>query len=118
MSADRQRTLVDLAKLRTRFDDDEELLGEIFRVFIAEVPDRRTNILAALAGGDLERLTRLAHSLKGVAGTIFAEELRQVAYDLEMASKAGDADKSARLVPGLLDVLARVADELRAVQAP
>ena len=112
MTGDTASTLVDLAKLRLRFDDDEELLGEIFRVFIAEVPERRANIQAALAGGDLDRLTRLAHSLKGVAGTIFAEDLRQVAYDLEMAAKAGQAGQVEGLAATLLGLLDRVADEL------
>ena len=104
--------LVDLAKLRVRFDDDEELLGEIFRVFIAEVPERRTNIRAALAGGDLERLSRLAHSLKGVASTMFAEDLRQAAYDLEVAAKSGEADKVGGLAEAVLGLLDRVADDL------
>jgi len=111
-------TLVDLAKLRERFDDDEELLGEIFHIFLSEVPDRRTNILAALATGDLDRLSRLAHSLKGVAGTMFAEDLRRAAYDLEIASRNGDGAQSAHLGAEALELLGRVAAELTAYLEP
>ena len=98
--------LVDLVRLRQRFDDDEELLAEIFRVFVAETPGRRADFEAALAAGDMGRLAHQAHSLKGVAATMLAEPLRQAAYDLEMASKAGDAadvGRKARLMLGLLE---------------
>ena len=115
MTQEHALSLVDLAKLRERFDDDEELLHEIFRVFLAEVPDRSGNIRAALDNGDLVRLTGLAHSLKGVAGTMFAEELRQAAYAVEMAAKAGDGGQAAALVETLLDALGRTAEELKLV---
>jgi histidine phosphotransfer protein HptB len=100
---------VDLAKLRLRFDDDEELLVEIYRVFISEVPGRRASIEAALASGDLTQLTRLAHSLKGVSSTIFAEPLRQVAYELELAARTEDREHLDRLVALALERLDVVA---------
>lgn len=98
--------LVNLARLRQRFDDDEELLAEIFRVFVAETPGRRAEFEAALAAGDMGRLAHQAHSLKGVAGTMLAESLRQAAYDLEMAAKAEDAaavGPRTRILLGLLE---------------
>lgn len=94
--------LLELEKLRQRFDEDDELLAEIFQVFIAEAPDRRKAMETALAAGDLDGLSRLAHSLKGVAGTMFAEPLRQAAYALEKGAKAGDAAEAARLTDALL----------------
>lgn len=97
--------LIDLAKLRLRFDDDEELLTEIFRVFIDEVPGRQAGIRAAFTAGDLARLTHMAHSLKGVAATMFAEPLRQAAFDLEMASRAANHEQADRLVGRVLDLL-------------
>lgn len=112
MTRDVRLELIDLVKLRARFDDDEELLEEIFRVFIGEVPERRANILAALAAGDLDRLSRLAHSLKGVAGTMYAEDLRQAAYDVEKAAKDGDGAQAANLGAGLLDLLQRTSEDL------
>jgi len=103
--SDMQPEPVDLDKLRLRFDNDEELLGEIFQVFISETPDRRVGIEAAWTSGDLPLLTRMAHSLKGVAGTMFAEPLRQSAYDLEMAARAEDRAVAGRLVSQVLDLL-------------
>jgi HPt (histidine-containing phosphotransfer) domain-containing protein len=113
MTRDVDLALVDLDKLRIRFDNDEELLAEIFRVFLAEEDERRAKILAAMADGDLNRLSGLAHSLKGVAGTIYAEELRQAAFAVEMAAKAGDAATALPLGQGMLDLLARTAEDLK-----
>ena len=100
-----EQPLLDLAKLRERFDNDDELLAEIFAVFAREAPGRRSAMEAALAAGDLAKLTGMAHSLKGVAGTMFAEPLRQAAYDLEMAAKAGDAAAVAPMTETLLGLL-------------
>jgi len=96
---------IDMVKLRQRFDDDDVLLAEIFKVFTSEAPGRQSGITAALAAGDMEELTRRAHSLKGVSGTMFAEPLRQAAYDLEMAAHAGDAAAVAQAVPVVLSRL-------------
>jgi len=100
---------IDLARLRARFDDDQDLLAEIFSVFISESPGRRTDLEAALAAGDLTRLAGLAHSLKGVAATLFAEPLRQAAYALEQAARAGDAAAAQAAVVTVLDLLERTA---------
>jgi signal transduction histidine kinase/DNA-binding response OmpR family regulator len=48
-------------------------------------------IRQALDGKDFELARRLAHTLKGVAGTIGADELRAAAKDLEMAIAEGNA---------------------------
>lgn len=97
--------VLDLAKLRERFDNDDELLVEIFAVFAGEAPGRRSGMEAALAAGDLAKLAGLAHSLKGVAATMFAEPLRQAAYALELAARAGDAQAAAAAVPVVLERL-------------
>ena len=101
-----EQRLLDLARLRERFDDDDELLAEIFAVFAGEAPDRRSGMEAALAAGDLARLAGMAHSLKGVAATMFAEPLRQAAYVLEMAARSGDAPAAAAALPPVLERLA------------
>ncbi|EFL49452.1 Hpt protein [Solidesulfovibrio fructosivorans JJ]] len=99
---DGTRGLVDMDRLRQRFDNDNELLGEIFRVFQSETPGRRAGFEQALASGDMNAVTHLAHSLKGVAATMFAEPLRQAAYDLELAGRAGDTAAASRLAAVLL----------------
>jgi len=100
---------VDLDRLRRRFDDDGELLAEIFRVFRAEAPGRHAAMGAALAAGDMEQLAHHAHSLRGVAGTLFAEALGTAAYELELAARAADPDcpRLAGVVLARLDAAVR-----------
>lgn len=55
----------------------------------------------AHAGGDLDALRLLAHSLKSVLGTLGHEALAAAARELEDASAAGDRDGARRLWPPL-----------------
>ena len=105
--SEQNQNLIDLDRLRQRFDDDEVLLQEIYAVFRHETPGRRAGIEAALAAGDLEALTGMAHSLKGVAATMFAEPLRQAAHALEKAARAGDVATARAAVPDVLHLLER-----------
>jgi signal transduction histidine kinase/DNA-binding response OmpR family regulator len=70
------------------------------REFAAKVLEKfRTQSIQTLEGlvrglkeKDAELTTRSAHSLKGMAGTVAAEALRQAAADAEAKSRAGDWD--------------------------
>lgn len=104
--------LIDMARLRERFDDDQELLAEIFAVFVSESPGRRAGIEAALAEADLATVAGMAHSLKGVAATLFAEPLRQAAFALEKAARSGDASAARTAVALVFDLLDRTAASL------
>ena len=105
---------LDLTKLRERFDNDDELLAEIFSVFAGEAPGRRSGMETALAAGDLANLAGMAHSLKGVAATMFAEPLRQAAYALEMAAREGAAGAAAAAAPEVFRLLAATVTSLPA----
>ena len=61
----------------------------ILRKFVAGQKDTATEILKALDGNLLSTAGRLAHTLKGVAGTIGAPELQGLAERLESAIKDG-----------------------------
>lgn len=97
--------LIDFAKMLDRFDHDRELLQEVMAVFVAEAPERARRIEDAAARGDMEGLVRLAHSLKGVCGTMHAEPLRELCYRVEMAARTGEEQVAGELAPQLLAML-------------
>jgi CheY-like chemotaxis protein/HPt (histidine-containing phosphotransfer) domain-containing protein len=69
---------------------------------------------ALLMGGDAgEELHRFAHSLKGAAGGIAAEQLESLARDLEAAAQLGDHAQARALADRLLPVLKQIVDGLR-----
>ncbi|MDQ7831318.1 MAG: Hpt domain-containing protein [Desulfovibrionaceae bacterium] len=110
-------TLIDLPKMLERFDHDLELFREVMDVFVAETPERSRRIAEAAARGDMEQLVRLAHSLKGVCGTMHAEPLRELSFQVEMAARAGDAQTVAEKAPHLLAMLGDLARHLTTVAA-
>jgi signal transduction histidine kinase/CheY-like chemotaxis protein len=80
----------DIETLRTYVDHDEELLLELLDLFRSEFARNRTWINDAINMNDWHVLERAAHSIKGGAANIRAEELRSVAERLEDGSRHHD----------------------------
>jgi len=95
---------------------DEEILAELFMVmedgppdglteicdlFLAGVPDRISDIRAALVGDRIEDAAKASHSLKGTAGAFGARRLGEVAGRLEQACRVVDGTSRDELVEEL-----------------
>lgn len=76
-------------RLLLRFRDSQRVFGERFAV--------------ALADGDVEAATRVAHSLKGVAANVGATGVQQAAEVLEKACRSGAAEADIRQHAAALD---------------
>jgi len=63
-------------------------LAELVEIFVSEMPDRVSAIEAALREDDLEGVRRLAHQLKGAAGSYGFDSLTPLAAAVE--SRAGE----------------------------
>ncbi len=77
------------ALLYSRLGGDPDL-GELVVMFVEEMPCRTATLSECFDGGDLEGLRRLAHQLKGAAGsygfdllTLFAARLESAVRDEE-----------------------------------
>jgi CheY-like chemotaxis protein/HPt (histidine-containing phosphotransfer) domain-containing protein len=74
------------------------LLPDIMVTFLVET-ERRLGLLAVrVAAGDCTGAADEAHALKGAAGTFGAMALRQAAYRLELAGRAGDRERLGALL--------------------
>lgn len=69
---------------------DEEMLMQIYDMFVIYVPQSLSELEAAISKNEINTIERLSHSMKSSAGTIGAEALRECAYNMEMSSKAND----------------------------
>jgi two-component system, sensor histidine kinase and response regulator len=87
----------DRAALLERLGGDEMILTEIVRVFLEDAPGQFQAMQAAAASGDIGVLRRLAHTMKGAAGTVGATRLQDAALALEQAVVAGDTAASGLL---------------------
>lgn len=68
------------------FGDDEDL-AELVEMFVDEIPDRVQTMLDAAEGSDWEQLGRIAHQMKGAAGSYGFSEVTNVAAVLEHACR-------------------------------
>jgi HPt (histidine-containing phosphotransfer) domain-containing protein len=73
-----------------RMSGDSELLVNLFALYQTDAPKKLDTIGQLARAGDMQQLTRLAHSLKGASATVGASRMCQLAMDLEQAAKNGD----------------------------
>lgn len=82
----------------------------IVEMFLAEIPARVQTIQSAVQGGDLPRLRRIVHQIKGAGGGYGFPQISEAAQKLENCLDAsGEAWRSQILVPmeTFLNILAR-----------
>ena len=84
----------ELKELMERLDGDEELLRELLAIF---QQDARTNLFKArdaLVMGDFARLTRVAHTLKGMLRNLSMGAAGRTATALEAAAREETMEES------------------------
>ena len=77
-------TAIDQAPIFSTLANDR-VLGELVKMYVAEMPDRMAALENAYSGGDRELLRRTAHQMKGAAGSYGFHGLTQSAAALESA---------------------------------
>jgi PAS domain S-box-containing protein len=75
-----------------RFDHQRDFYAHLLQKFITRHGKDVQCIREGFADNDINRATRLSHSLKGMSGNIGAEQLFEQARDLEHALRYGEAD--------------------------
>ncbi|MTV49395.1 hypothetical protein GJ688_10435 [Heliobacillus mobilis] len=70
-----------------------EDLQDIFEAFFAEAAETLERCEPAIRNGDFAMLGELVHDLKGSASNLRMEQVRELAYQLELAAKEGNMEK-------------------------
>jgi HPt (histidine-containing phosphotransfer) domain-containing protein/CheY-like chemotaxis protein len=83
--------VLDSEKFKEQVGFDRELLLEIIDLFLEERQRQEPEMRSALEIGEFDRLSRLAHTIKGSLASLHAMRARLHAQDLELAAK--DCDK-------------------------
>ncbi len=87
---------------------EPDVLAEVLRMFLSEVPPRMDRLRNAWAAGNIEEVHRAAHSLKGSAGNIGARAFFAVCSQLDERGKTGDLAGVAPLIDALAAEFGRV----------
>ena len=94
-----------------------ELFKRMFSQFRAGNRDTVVNIRSALAQNDLATAERLAHTVKGVAANLGANQLSALGAKLEQAFRSGELDEVEVLIAELETELGIVNEEMERFEA-
>ncbi|HUT95890.1 MAG TPA: Hpt domain-containing protein [Thermoguttaceae bacterium] len=93
--------------LYSTLDADPDL-REIVEMFVEEMPDRMASLLDRANSADWEGLRRVAHQLKGAAGSYGFEPITCSAADVEQAIRESRPEEEIRrMVTDLVDLCDR-----------
>jgi HPt (histidine-containing phosphotransfer) domain-containing protein len=104
----------DRAELLERVDGDAELLVEIVRIFLDDLPRASDEMRLASEAGDLKTLARAAHKLRGALANLCAGAAASAARRLEQHAGADDSGKARRELATLMAELGRLKGPLEA----
>jgi HPt (histidine-containing phosphotransfer) domain-containing protein len=85
----------------------QDAVGRIVDRFLEETPERVATLRTAIENSDAHLLEQAAHAMKGIAGTVGANEMRDVADQLENLGRTGTTDGAHSLVVALEHALTR-----------
>jgi CheY-like chemotaxis protein len=105
---------LDVETALERLRGNRELYAMLLKTFMQDAARQIETATAALDGGDLETASIAAHSLKGAAGTVGADALREQALALEQAARQGRVDECVRRLSLLRQALDRLARDVAA----
>jgi len=105
---------MDFEKALNEFEGDKALLMEVLKGFVLNVRKQIRIIRQALMSQDAERVRREAHSIKGGAANLRAEELYRIAFELEKIGKSGDLERGIEILEKLETELADL-DKLESI---
>ena len=84
--------LVDIGKLKVRYGNRAEFIRRLTSTVMTSHRGTADELRAAAASGNLERIGKLAHTVKGSAGTLDAAELKSLAARVERAAHISNAE--------------------------
>jgi len=91
----------DKADLMARMADDEGLAHKVIQGYLADFPKQIEVLRGYLESGDATGAIHQAHNLKGASANVSGMAVRELAFEIEQAAKAGDMDAIKALMPNL-----------------
>ena len=107
------RTLVDWVRLEHRYSRHRNFIPRLLRIAAASLEQVPSLLRTAVAEGNLPELARIAHTVKGTCGELFAEPVAAGAAELEQAARAFQPD-AVQLAEQLAGLALQVLVEIRA----
>jgi CheY-like chemotaxis protein/HPt (histidine-containing phosphotransfer) domain-containing protein len=100
-------------KALREFEGNREILMELLWKLIEDVKDQIGKIHKAIHDGNIEVVKREAHTIKGGASMLTANDLSSVASELEQIAKAGSLEGSTEIIERIEKEFNRLEDYVR-----
>jgi HPt (histidine-containing phosphotransfer) domain-containing protein len=95
-----------------------DIVARIISRFLEETDERVLTLRAAADTGDSKKLESAAHALRGIAGTVGATEILQLAVRLEQIGREGRTNGAADLVTDLEFAVGRARPIFKRLREP
>ena len=96
---------IDFDSLYNRCMGDASFAASLLDSFAEDGRDRMNQILRLTDHGDTAGVSKVAHSLKGIAGIVAAQDIQCLSARIESAGKSGEIEVLHRLVDDLKNVV-------------
>ncbi|MCK5147652.1 response regulator [bacterium] len=104
---------INSAKVIERIGGNEKLYMKICEIFIDDTPQLFLQLKEAVNSDELRDTERLAHSIKSSSANIGADQLADIALDMEKAAGNGDLNKVSSLFDKYQNMLDKAISELQ-----
>lgn len=109
--------ILDLTRLEEAFEDDTAGIAELLGMALETGVKHRRALDEGLARGDASVVARAAHSIKGSAGNIGANEVARLAIELDRRARSGDLSGAREQIIAIGAAYDRLADAVDAYRA-
>ncbi|MCP4679398.1 MAG: response regulator, partial [Deltaproteobacteria bacterium] len=96
-----------------RFRNNRSRAIKIASVFLGDIPNQIMKLERSLSENDTEVATRQAHTIKGAAANVGAEELCALAFEMETMGKDNELEAIGRIIPELNRRFERLKDQMK-----
>ncbi len=100
---------IDLSWLRSQFDNDEQIVGEILDAFLEEIDSLWLSLFRLVLTRDAEAVRKSAHAIKGSLQNVGARAAAESARAIELAAKQG-------MLGALDSLIENLAEEVKAAK--
>ena len=90
-----------LEELRELDDEDGGFFEEVVQAYVQDAPAMADDLHSGISGGDVEKTTRIAHSLKTTSLQIGAQGLGELCRQVEEKSRGGSCEGLQALLPAI-----------------
>jgi hypothetical protein len=93
IDSDDQQIIIDMKRIFVSYDNDKEFIESLLSDILTDSKERIKTIQQAIQDDKYQEIQLQAHSIKSMAGSVYAYKLSDAAYQLETAIKKEQKEK-------------------------